>query len=121
MKTSPPPDRRKDFPHFLELQTRWHDNDVYGHINNVIYYAYFDSLINRYSQRFTKLILAIAASAALVWAFIDPSNSLLAFTSVLIVASARMAVPTETLAMCGNSVVATVRPLARRVTLFFIN
>jgi Cu+-exporting ATPase len=45
-----------------------------------------DSLINRYSQRFTKIILAIATLAALFWAIADPSKSLLAFGSVLIVA-----------------------------------
>lgn len=45
-----------------------------------------DSLINRYSQRFTKLILAIGFAAAAFWAFVDPAKSVLAFTSVLIVA-----------------------------------
>src|SRR5262249_17836683 len=40
--------RRGEFPYFLEIQTRWADNDVYGHVNNVYYYAYFDSIINRY-------------------------------------------------------------------------
>jgi acyl-CoA thioester hydrolase len=39
---------RADFPHSLEIQTRWSDNDVYGHVNNVVYYAYFDTIINRY-------------------------------------------------------------------------
>ena len=39
---------RDDFPYLLEIQTRWADNDVYGHVNNVLYYAYFDSIINRY-------------------------------------------------------------------------
>ncbi len=39
---------RADFPHLLEIQTRWNDNDVYGHVNNVVYYAYFDTVINRY-------------------------------------------------------------------------
>ena len=43
-----PTDTRKDFPHLLEIQTRWDDNDVYGHVNNVVYYAYFDTVINRY-------------------------------------------------------------------------
>ncbi len=33
---------------FYELATRWRDNDIYGHINNVVYYSYFDSTINRY-------------------------------------------------------------------------
>jgi Cu+-exporting ATPase len=45
-----------------------------------------DSLINRYSQRFTKLILAIGVLAATFWVFVDPSKSILAFTSILIVA-----------------------------------
>ena len=36
------------FPWLLEIQTRWADNDVYGHVNNVVYYAYFDTVINRY-------------------------------------------------------------------------
>jgi acyl-CoA thioester hydrolase len=39
---------RADYPHFLELPTRWMDNDVYGHVNNVVYYAFFDTVINRY-------------------------------------------------------------------------
>ena len=30
---------RADFPHFSEIQTRWHDNDVYQHVNNVVYYS----------------------------------------------------------------------------------
>jgi acyl-CoA thioester hydrolase len=48
MKPAPPADRRADFPHLFEVQTRWDDNDVYGHVNNVVYYAYFDTVINRY-------------------------------------------------------------------------
>jgi acyl-CoA thioester hydrolase len=34
------------FPHRRRLSTRWADNDVYGHVNNAIYYQYFDSVIN---------------------------------------------------------------------------
>ena len=30
------------------LQTRWADNDVYGHVNNVVYYSYFDTIVNGY-------------------------------------------------------------------------
>lgn len=45
-----------------------------------------DSLINRYSQRFSKLILSVAFAAAAFWAFMGPGKSLQAFTSVLIVA-----------------------------------
>jgi acyl-CoA thioester hydrolase len=36
---------RADFPYFRRLQTRWMDNDAYGHVNNVVYYAYFDTAI----------------------------------------------------------------------------
>jgi acyl-CoA thioester hydrolase len=37
-----------EYPHRLAIPTRWHDNDVYGHVNNVEYYAYFDTVINEY-------------------------------------------------------------------------
>ncbi len=40
------PTRREDFAHRLPIQTRWSDNDVYGHVNNVVYYSYFDTVIN---------------------------------------------------------------------------
>ena len=40
--------RRGDYPHFLAIPTRWMDNDVYQHVNNVVYYSYFDTVINRY-------------------------------------------------------------------------
>ena len=43
-----PADRRQDYAHVLEIQTRWMDNDVYGHVNNVVYYAWFDTVINRW-------------------------------------------------------------------------
>ncbi len=39
---------RQTFPVFYPIHTRWMDNDVYGHVNNVTYYSYFDSTINRY-------------------------------------------------------------------------
>jgi acyl-CoA thioester hydrolase len=37
---------RDAYPHIETLQTRWADNDVYGHVNNVEYYAFFDTVIN---------------------------------------------------------------------------
>ncbi|MEN8820962.1 MAG: thioesterase family protein [Abyssibacter sp.] len=40
-----------DFPHQLHIPTRWKDNDVYGHVNNVEYYSYFDTVINDYLIR----------------------------------------------------------------------
>ncbi|MEK9726230.1 MAG: thioesterase family protein [Rhodospirillaceae bacterium] len=39
---------RADFPYFHPIQTRWHDNDIYGHVNNVVYYAYFDTAVNMF-------------------------------------------------------------------------
>ena len=42
------PGLRDDYRHFLTIATRWMDNDIYGHINNVQYYSYFDTVINRF-------------------------------------------------------------------------
>ena len=42
------PDRRADYRPFLVISTRWMDNDVYGHVNNVVYYSYFDTVVNQY-------------------------------------------------------------------------
>lgn len=42
------PWQRHAFPHIAALTTRWADNDAYGHINNVVYYAFFDSVVNGY-------------------------------------------------------------------------
>ena len=39
---------RDSYPHRLTIPTRWNDNDVYGHVNNVEYYAFFDTVINRW-------------------------------------------------------------------------
>jgi acyl-CoA thioester hydrolase len=39
---------RAEYSHFLSLPTRWMDNDVYGHVNNALYYAFFDTAINEY-------------------------------------------------------------------------
>ena len=43
-----PPARRSDYSAFRTLTTRWNDNDVYGHMNNVIHYALFDSAVNSF-------------------------------------------------------------------------
>ena len=43
-----PPETRARYRHFLAVPTRWMDNDVYGHVNNVVYYAYFDTVVNQY-------------------------------------------------------------------------
>lgn len=44
----PAPLGREAFAVYVELQTRWADNDVYGHVNNVVYYSYFDTAVNRH-------------------------------------------------------------------------
>ncbi|MGH3424963.1 MAG: acyl-CoA thioesterase [Nocardioidaceae bacterium] len=45
---SPAPRLRGDFPVLRTITTRWADEDVYGHVNNVVYYSYFDTAINGY-------------------------------------------------------------------------
>ncbi len=39
---------RSAYRHFQRITTRWSDNDIYGHVNNVIYYSWFDAAVNRY-------------------------------------------------------------------------
>ena len=39
---------RQHYLHFSPIHTRWEDNDVYGHVNNVVYYSFFDTAVNRY-------------------------------------------------------------------------
>lgn len=48
MKTEKQVAKREAFRDFIDVQTRWGDNDIYGHVNNAVYYAYIDSVINRY-------------------------------------------------------------------------
>lgn len=42
-----PPAAREQYVQFLPIGTRWADNDLYGHVNNVVYYAWFDTAVNR--------------------------------------------------------------------------
>lgn len=42
------PLQRADFKWFIDLPSRWEDNDAYGHINNVVYYSWFDTAVNRF-------------------------------------------------------------------------
>ena len=39
---------RSDYRWFLPITTRWADNDIYRHVNNVVYYSYFDTVANSY-------------------------------------------------------------------------
>lgn len=44
----PLPEPRSAFAHFASITTRWMDNDVYGHLNNVVHYSLFDTAVNRF-------------------------------------------------------------------------
>ncbi|KAJ2964751.1 hypothetical protein NQZ79_g270 [Umbelopsis isabellina] len=50
LSSSAAPDQRsrKYYRQFLPIQTRWSDNDQYGHVNNSIYYFYIDTVVNNY-------------------------------------------------------------------------
>ncbi len=41
-------ERRERYRHFQTITTRWMDNDAYGHVNNVVYYSFFDTVVNTY-------------------------------------------------------------------------
>jgi len=60
------PHRRRDFGYFLAIPTRWMDNDVYGHVNNVVYYSYFDTVVNRYLIDHGALDIAAGSVVGLV-------------------------------------------------------
>ncbi len=47
MALRPQPDRRADYRHFDSITTRWMDNDAYLHVNNVVYYSFFDTAVSR--------------------------------------------------------------------------
>lgn len=48
-------EKRENYKHFTTITTRWRDNDIYGHVNNVVYYSYFDSAVNEYLINFGGL------------------------------------------------------------------
>jgi len=51
MTTREMPHRRRDYRHVHTIATRWMDNDAYGHVNNVVFYSYFDTVVNEYLIR----------------------------------------------------------------------
>lgn len=57
---------RDGFPHFATIPSRWADNDVYGHINNAIYYFYFDTAVNRYLIDHAGLVIAGSTTVGIV-------------------------------------------------------
>jgi len=58
--------KRADYPHFLAISTRWMDNDVYGHVNNVTYFSYFDTAVNEHLIHAGGLDFARDAAIGLV-------------------------------------------------------
>ncbi|MFA7438534.1 acyl-CoA thioesterase [Castellaniella sp.] len=62
----PQPRGRSAYKVFLPIQTRWMDNDVYGHVNNVTYYSYFDTAVNHYLLSQGVLDFAAGATIGLV-------------------------------------------------------
>lgn len=42
------PGRRAEYRHFLAIPTRWGDNDPYRHVNNIQYYGFFDTVVNKH-------------------------------------------------------------------------
>ena len=60
------PEVRECYPHFLRVPTRWMDNDVYGHVSNVVYYSYFDTVVNEYLIRSGVLDIETSSVIGLV-------------------------------------------------------
>ncbi len=58
--------RRADYRYFLAIPTRWMDNDIYGHVNNVTYYSYFDTAVNEHLVRAGGLDIRHAPAIGLV-------------------------------------------------------
>ena len=64
--TDPRDQTRADYRHFLAIATRWMDNDSYGHVNNVTYYSYFDTVVNEHLIREGGLDIRTADQVGLV-------------------------------------------------------
>ena len=64
MSTGRPP--RAAYRRFLAIPTRWMDNDIYGHVNNVTYYSYFDTAVNEHLIREGGHDIALAPVIGLV-------------------------------------------------------
>jgi acyl-CoA thioester hydrolase len=47
-KTKTPTETRDDYPYRLAIPTRWIDNDMLGHVNNVVFYRYFETIIVKF-------------------------------------------------------------------------
>ncbi|HWM89520.1 MAG TPA: thioesterase family protein [Thermoanaerobaculia bacterium] len=79
----PTTETRANYRHFLAIPTRWMDNDVYGHINNVVYYSYFDTVINEYLIREGGLDIAEGATIGLAIETFCQFHQPLAFPEII--------------------------------------
>jgi acyl-CoA thioester hydrolase len=64
MAAAPP--NIEDYPQVQAITTRWMDNDAYGHVNNVVYYSWFDSVVNSFLVRAGVLDIEHGAVIGLV-------------------------------------------------------
>src|SRR5690606_19401379 len=62
----PQPDPRDSYRAFRTITTRWMDNDQYGHVNNVVYYSWFDTAVNAHLIEQGVLDTAAGATIGLV-------------------------------------------------------
>jgi acyl-CoA thioester hydrolase len=60
------PDGRDRYAHFVAMTTRWMDNDVYRHVNNVVYYSFFDTAVNQYMLEAGVLDFESSSTVSLV-------------------------------------------------------
>ncbi|MDE0763629.1 MAG: acyl-CoA thioesterase [Cellvibrionales bacterium] len=75
--------QRSHYGYFLDLTTRWMDNDIYGHVNNVTYYSYFDTVANQYLIEHGDLDIHTAEVVGFVVASSCQYRSPIAFPEVL--------------------------------------
>jgi acyl-CoA thioester hydrolase len=66
MSHRPQPQPRERFRHFEPITTRWADNDAYGHVNNVVYYGWFDTVVNAWLVRHHALDIERSPAIGLV-------------------------------------------------------
>ncbi len=62
----PQPEPRSAYKVFRSITTRWSDNDVYGHVNNVVYYSWFDTAVNGWLMERGALDFAAGETVGLV-------------------------------------------------------
>lgn len=79
-------ERRENYREFVEIPTRWMDNDVYGHVNNVVYYSYFDTAVNGFLMREAGLDYRSSAAVGVVVETACQYHGEIAFPDILDVA-----------------------------------